>query len=78
MPITHELWSFVRCFPHVVNLAVQAILNELKKNPYTPILTASSDPVQGAQLQAYADVMVSDPVRKCRNIVAACRASGQR
>jgi hypothetical protein len=69
---------FIRCFPHVVNLAVQAILSELKKNACNPVLTASTDPAQAALLQAYAEILASDPVGKCREIVAACRVSGQR
>jgi hypothetical protein len=69
---------FIRCFPHVVNLAVQAILLELDANPCIPVLTASSDPADQPALQAYARALKNDPIGECRKIVSACRSSGQR
>ena len=67
----------LRCFPHVVNLAVQAILNELKENPLASAHESHGSSAYAA-LDAYADVLASDPIGGCRKIVAACRASGQR
>jgi hypothetical protein len=66
-----------RCFPHVVNLAVQAILAELKKNPCCPVLMTSINPVNQSALQAYARTLEHDPVGQCHAIVSACQSSGQ-
>ena len=75
--------SLFRCFPHVVNLAVQAILAELKSNPRAPVIVASCNSSDhGDQLplalQNYASALEHDPVGECRDIVSACRSSGQR
>ncbi|KAJ7498281.1 hypothetical protein B0H11DRAFT_2155600 [Mycena galericulata] len=67
----------IRCFPHVINIAAQTILKELKENPRIPVL-ASSSSLSFQQLHAYADALESDPVGQGRQIVASCRASGQR
>jgi hypothetical protein len=65
------------CFPHVINIATQTVLKELKENPRLPVVTSSSS-LPFAQLAAYADAVESDPISGGRQIVAACRASGQR
>ncbi|KAF7372144.1 Dimer-Tnp-hAT domain-containing protein [Mycena venus] len=67
----------IRCFPHVINIATQTILAELKENPRDPVI-ASESPMSHAKLVAYADALESDPVGGGRRVVAACRASGQR
>lgn len=74
-----------RCFPHVINIATQTILKELKENPMQPIRTnlegALAPPSEHAEHEAteqYVQALVADPVGKARNIVAACRKSGQR
>ncbi|KAG2059651.1 hypothetical protein BDR06DRAFT_979789 [Suillus hirtellus] len=67
----------LRCFPHVVNLAVQAILKELKENPVVPVLEAPTHLSASTDLHVYADALSNEPVGQCRSIVNACRHSGQ-
>ncbi|OJA09127.1 hypothetical protein AZE42_02327 [Rhizopogon vesiculosus] len=66
----------LRCFPHVVNPAVQAILAELKTSPRLPVLAVSTDPANDATLQAYVRALENDPIGECREIISACRSSG--
>ena len=67
-----------RCFPHVINVAVQTILKELKENGYDPIIATSADPLNpSSELMEYATAVQSDPVGRTRQIVATCRKSGQ-
>jgi hypothetical protein len=74
-----ELTPFVRCFPHVVNIAVQTVLKEVKENPYFPVIDSAPDTSNPSdELQQYADALSSDPVKSLREIVAICRKSGQR
>lgn len=68
-----------RCFPHVVNIAVQTVVKELKENPYEPVLescTSASGPDKNLLL--YADAVRSQPIGTTRDIVAVCRKSGHR
>lgn len=68
-----------RCFPHVVNIATQTILKELKENPYQPVIASLTDSTGGSEaLRQYANALSSDPVASTREIVAICRKSGQR
>ena len=64
---------FYRCFPHAINRSVKAIFESLKKNPALPaeLLTNSAR-------QAYSDALISEPVKRVRELVAACRKSGTR
>ncbi|KAJ7604850.1 ribonuclease H-like domain-containing protein, partial [Roridomyces roridus] len=55
----------LRCFPHVINLAVGAFLTALSKIP-----TAGGSGVWWA--------LGGDPVAQARTLVTACRSSGQR
>ncbi|CAA7271021.1 unnamed protein product [Cyclocybe aegerita] len=78
----------IRCFPHVINLAVKAGLKELTELPLfdqdildleasaqsTP--SFSSDPLQNNP--EYRDALESDVVASVRKWVTACRSSGQR
>jgi hypothetical protein len=64
------------CFPHVVNIAVQTILKELKDNPYDPVIQSSTTP--SADLIEYAEALRTKPVSTARSIVAICRKSGSR
>jgi hypothetical protein len=72
-------YNYCSCFPHVVNVAVQAIVKELKDDPYRPLIefTTTSQEEQ-IQLQAYVDALADDPVGQACELVNACRASGQR
>jgi hypothetical protein len=56
------------CFPHVINLAVQAFLDAIK--------TLNSDYVDVDQ--EVADAVKDDPVKRCRELVAAIRLTSQR
>ncbi|KAF8993043.1 ribonuclease H-like domain-containing protein, partial [Cyathus striatus] len=72
------------CFPRIINLACQAFLDELKTNPHAPRLyapPATSDPPATPnypRASSYAQSLTKDLVGTCRNLVAVCRASGQR
>ncbi|KAJ7894679.1 ribonuclease H-like domain-containing protein [Mycena olivaceomarginata] len=55
----------IRCFPHVINLAVKAGLKEVTELP-------------GYEPDIYWDALKLDPVAAARKLVTACRASGQR
>ncbi len=67
-----------RCFPHVINIAVQTILKELKENGYDPVIATSVDPLNpSSELVEYATAVQSDPVGRTQQIVATCRKSGQ-
>jgi hypothetical protein len=69
----------LRCFPHVVNIAIQTVLKELKENSYDPVIATSTDPAGPSMaLIEYATAVKSDPVGRTRGIVAVCRKSGQR
>ncbi len=66
-----------RCFPHIVNIAVQTILKELKDNPFFPVVECGAD-ILADELVSYAEALNSDPVGQTRGIVGVCRASGGR
>ncbi|KAL0957781.1 hypothetical protein HGRIS_001558 [Hohenbuehelia grisea] len=58
----------IRYFPHVVNLACQAIMTELKADPRAPALSpASADPAHLDECARYAAALAQDPVGKCRS-----------
>jgi hypothetical protein len=70
---------YLRCFPHVVNIAVKAALKELSKS--APDVTEDVVPFiwdHNENDSAYAIALDSDVVGKARSLVSACRASGQR
>ncbi|OJT05329.1 hypothetical protein TRAPUB_3770 [Trametes pubescens] len=68
----------IRCFPHSVNRSVKAVLEEIKKDPIDPVISASNSENDRQGLSAYAEALSSDPVRRVRELVAACRKSGER
>lgn len=62
-----------------MNLAVQAILKELKDNPIRPVLEALPASLStSTDLHIYANALSNEPVGQCRDIVNSCRHSGQR
>ncbi|KAJ7790430.1 hypothetical protein B0H14DRAFT_2396434 [Mycena olivaceomarginata] len=73
----------IRCFPHVINLAVKAGLAALVDLPiYSPdiVLDSGDMPVPEALINnvEYWDALMLDPVGAARKLVTAARASGQR
>ena len=68
-----------RCFPHVINLAVQAIFTGMKSDPCA-IFRDEWKPsgMTDKEIEQYAHVLAADIVGVIRKTVAACRASGQR
>ncbi|KAJ7181961.1 hypothetical protein C8R46DRAFT_1313700, partial [Mycena filopes] len=73
----------IRCFPHVINLAVKAGLGELTELPdYEPDLLLDNDdnviPQALIDNVAYWQALKQDPVVSARRLVTACRGSGQR
>lgn len=80
-----------RCFPHVINLAVQAIYSTLKDNSNSDIqyllgnfpelteeaLLAMPLP-DGVTIEEYHTALAADIIGMTRKLVSACRASGQR
>ncbi|THH15387.1 hypothetical protein EUX98_g9474 [Antrodiella citrinella] len=70
----HRDGNRVRCFPHIINITVQAILEELKRRPTAPY--GSSLPLE--DVFTYVESLQKDPISLVRKVVATCRASGQR
>ncbi|KAJ7702895.1 hypothetical protein B0H16DRAFT_1347354 [Mycena metata] len=73
----------IRCFPHVINLAVKAGLREVTELPdYEPetIFDLHNNPIPQALMDNldYWDPLKLDTVAAARKLVTACRASGQR
>ncbi|KDN41816.1 hypothetical protein RSAG8_07187, partial [Rhizoctonia solani AG-8 WAC10335] len=67
----------IRCFPHVINLAVQTIIKELANAAVMfradgPGLPISEDG------EHYLRALESNPIEVCRSSVSACRSSGLR
>jgi len=80
-----------RCFPHVINLAVQAIYETLKggsKSDTQYLLGGLPELMEealqamplpeGVTIKEYRDALAADIVGMARKLVTACRASGQR
>ncbi|KAF5375704.1 hypothetical protein D9615_009361 [Tricholomella constricta] len=61
------------CFPHIINLACQAILEALKQTPALGLSFAT-----GSTTKSYLQSLKTDLIGTCRSVVAACRASGHR
>ncbi|KAJ7803186.1 hypothetical protein B0H14DRAFT_3778595 [Mycena olivaceomarginata] len=73
----------IRCFPHVINLAVKAGLKEVTELPdYKPDIVLDDFDIPVPQSLKdnleYWDALKLDPVAAARKLVTACRASGQR
>lgn len=70
-------YYLVRCFPHVVNIAVQTALKLLSKSSGSPPPDVNVTPVDGSHItdRQYAETLLADPVAKCRKTVNACRDS---
>jgi hypothetical protein len=80
-----------RCFPHVINLAVQAIYATLKDDSasdiqyllsHLPELTEEAlqtmDLPDGVTIEQYRAALAANIIGTARKLVTACRASGQR
>jgi hypothetical protein len=70
-----------RCFPHIINIAVQTMVKELKENPSMVVSTALRDNMSIEEIKALEDyeaAIRADPPGKSRSIVSTCRSSGQR
>lgn len=75
------------CFPHTINIAVQCVLSKMRST-VTPESDdgfqssgSDSDPVSADNRghgQSFEAACGSDPIGRCRKIVIALRASGQR
>lgn len=79
--VTQQLTAVHRCFPHIVNLAAQAMIKALADTPIpdSALLNASSQSSQAEDPEtAYALALASDPIGLARDIISYCRASGQR
>lgn len=83
--------QFNRCFPHVINLAVQAIYATLKDPSNAdlqyllgniPELTEEALEAMhlpdGVMIEEYRTALTADIIGTARKLVTACRASGQR
>ncbi|KAJ7894904.1 hypothetical protein B0H14DRAFT_2558940 [Mycena olivaceomarginata] len=73
----------IRCFPHVINLAVKAGLAALVDLPIYSldiVLDSGDMPVPEALINhvEYWDALMLDPVGAARKLVTAAQASGQR
>ncbi|KAH9937936.1 hypothetical protein B0H21DRAFT_698741 [Amylocystis lapponica] len=67
----HAEGNHIRCFPHVVNVAVQTGLAQLTDVDKTIYVDDSMNP-------EYQSALSNDVVAAARRLVSACRASGQR
>ncbi|KIK75277.1 hypothetical protein PAXRUDRAFT_19136 [Paxillus rubicundulus Ve08.2h10] len=76
----HHDGNRVWCFPHVINLVVQAFLAALKANPSAPLsnILEGADPMTIANVKKYVATLECDLVGTGRGVVTACCASGQR
>lgn len=83
--------QFNRCFPHVINLAVQAIYATLKdpsnadlQYPLGNIPELTQEALEamhlpdGVTIEEYRTALTADIIGTARKLVTACRASGQR
>ncbi|KAF8955646.1 hypothetical protein BDZ97DRAFT_1601166, partial [Flammula alnicola] len=81
IPFDHD-GNRIRCFPHIINIACQTILAELKEGSLSHIEQPTmSDPPTVKELEDWENYLIAleaDLVGRCRSIVATCRASGQR
>ncbi|KDQ06613.1 hypothetical protein BOTBODRAFT_91089, partial [Botryobasidium botryosum FD-172 SS1] len=72
----------IRCFPHVVNIAVQAVLDAIPTCADSPLsFHRVGFPTHAIVFSAdseYADALRHDPMKLCRGLISSCRASGQR
>jgi len=84
-------YNMNRCFPHVINLAVQAIYATLKDGSSSDaqyllgnIPEVTEEALQtmplpdGVTIEEYRAALVADVIGTARKLVAACRSSGQR
>ncbi|KAG8794220.1 hypothetical protein FRC12_000167 [Ceratobasidium sp. 428] len=78
MTFGHES-NRIRCFPHVINLVVRAILDSLPQaaHHYHAAMIAQ-DLVLDDQTEEYLSALESKPVDKCRSLVGAMRISDSR
>ena len=89
--LTYTQYEINRCFPHVVNLAVQAIYATLKNQSNSDIQYLlgnlpefTEEEVQnmplpdGVTLEEYRTALATNIIGIARKLVTACRASGQR
>lgn len=87
----HAKYKTYRCFPHVINLAVQAIYATLKDGSQSdaqyllgnlPELTEEALQAihlpDGVTVEGYRAALKTDIIGVVRKLVAACRVSGQR
>jgi hypothetical protein len=68
------------CFPHVVNIGVDAFLDELKRNPDKPLRVLDTKGSEKGErlLNTYVNALRDDPVGQARILSETCRESGQR
>jgi len=89
--LLHTKCEINRCFPHVINLAVQAVYATLKDESNSdfqyllgnlPELTEEALQAMplpdGVTIEGYRAALVADIVGMARKLVTACRSSGQR
>ncbi|KAF7318939.1 Dimer-Tnp-hAT domain-containing protein [Mycena chlorophos] len=77
----HEDGNRIRCYGHIINIAAQTLMKEIKENPTAPLYTDGAPDFEsedyGRVLDLVAD-LEKDICGMVRAIVSACRASGQR
>ena len=68
-----------RCFPHVINIASQAIIDELKRSESEigPDLNAPPAATSSPGWASYKQAILTNPIGKKQSLVAACQSSGQ-
>ncbi len=70
----------IRCFPHVINIACQHIIDGLSQSEpqIGENFNAPSSVTLSETWPAYRQALGCDIIGKCRSLVNACRASGMR
>lgn len=77
--IEGDLAQIARCFPHIINIAVQTIIKEIKEYPAELVKTSKFCSVDvPLTVQSHTMRLASDPIGKAHAIVTALHSSGQR
>jgi hypothetical protein len=81
--------SRIMCFPHIVNIMVQHVLDKMTSAPALDSDDEDSDSSKSAdedsdppadqrgRIQTFESAVLADPIGRCRNLVVKLRSSGQ-
>jgi hypothetical protein len=78
--------SRIMCFPHIINITVQHVLDKMSSGPVLDSDDEDSDSSesdddppadQRGRTQTFESAVLSDPIGRCRKLVVKLRSSGQ-